>query len=351
MDAALPNEKQLLADIEQLREQFPQTQELYREVCTLLFFRYGMTPTANKLYQLVRKGSMSAPAEALGKFWEDLREKSSVRIEHPDLPEALKAAAGELTSALWTAAQTMATSALEALRAEAQAAVMEANTTLASAHLDRDNALRSLDAALAELDVERASIAKLKQDLAAASAINSELEAQLLRINTNNALLQQSLAEARTDFGAELEKVRASAQLAEERFRALETRSLLEIDRERTAGAKLQKDLDSARAAASAAAERARAEISALQEQLGNLRHNTGMQEGKLLAAVAAQDAMAADLKEIRIQLNEANAKLTLASAEAERWRTEAQDLRQTVASLLANEMKPSRAPRKQKTE
>ncbi|GAB3552032.1 hypothetical protein GCM10027343_37040 [Noviherbaspirillum agri] len=52
----------------------------------LLFFRYGITPTTNKLYQLVRKGSMSAPAEALNKFWEDLRDKSRVRIEHRDLP-------------------------------------------------------------------------------------------------------------------------------------------------------------------------------------------------------------------------------------------------------------------------
>jgi len=57
MDTPLANEKQLLADIDHLREQFPQTQDLYREVCILLFFRYGMTPTANKLYQLVRKCS------------------------------------------------------------------------------------------------------------------------------------------------------------------------------------------------------------------------------------------------------------------------------------------------------
>ena len=78
MDAT---EKQLITDIERLREEFTQTQDLYREVCALLFFRYGLTPTANKLYQLVRKGSMTAPADALNKFWEDLREKSRVRIE------------------------------------------------------------------------------------------------------------------------------------------------------------------------------------------------------------------------------------------------------------------------------
>jgi hypothetical protein len=54
MDSPVTAEEQLIADIEQLHEQlrnkFPNTQELYREVCAVLFFRYGITPTANKLY-------------------------------------------------------------------------------------------------------------------------------------------------------------------------------------------------------------------------------------------------------------------------------------------------------------
>src|SRR3546814_11527529 len=102
----------LSRDVEALRERFTQTQELYREVCALLFFRYGITPTANKLYQLVRKGSMSAPADALTKFWGDLREKSRTRIEHPDLPEVLKSVAGELMATLWTNAQAAAKASL-----------------------------------------------------------------------------------------------------------------------------------------------------------------------------------------------------------------------------------------------
>ena len=56
----------------------------------MLFFRHGITPTASKLYQYVRKGSMSAPADALTKFLEELRSKARVQIDHPDLPEALK---------------------------------------------------------------------------------------------------------------------------------------------------------------------------------------------------------------------------------------------------------------------
>src|SRR3546814_585329 len=127
----------LSRDVEALRERFTQTQELYREVCALLFFRYGITPTANKLYQLVRKGSMSAPAEALSKFWEDLREKSRTRIEHPDLPDALKSVAGELVATLWTNAQAAAQESLTAYRAEAQEMVLQAKTDIATAQIGR----------------------------------------------------------------------------------------------------------------------------------------------------------------------------------------------------------------------
>ena len=86
----MSTEAKIKAEIEALKAHDLDTQDLYREVCAILFFRYGITPTANKLYQFVRKGSMSAPAEALARFWSDLREKSRVRIEHPDLPEGLK---------------------------------------------------------------------------------------------------------------------------------------------------------------------------------------------------------------------------------------------------------------------
>src|ERR1700736_5302218 len=95
------DETRLAADIERLKAEFLKTRELYREVCALLFFRFGLTPTANRLYQLVKRGSMSTPTAVLAEFWVELREKSRVRIEHPDLPAELQAAAGELVASLW----------------------------------------------------------------------------------------------------------------------------------------------------------------------------------------------------------------------------------------------------------
>ena len=41
-----PEDRRLQAEIETLRSKFADTQELYREVCVLLFFRHGITPTA-----------------------------------------------------------------------------------------------------------------------------------------------------------------------------------------------------------------------------------------------------------------------------------------------------------------
>lgn len=59
----------------ELRGRFPDTRALYREVCCPLSCRDGVTPTANRLYGLVRKGSMSTPAEVLQQFWQQLRGK------------------------------------------------------------------------------------------------------------------------------------------------------------------------------------------------------------------------------------------------------------------------------------
>ncbi|WP_213780759.1 hypothetical protein [Caballeronia sp. dw_276] len=71
---------QLCAEIEQLRAQFPRTQDLYREFCVLLFFRHRIALTANRLYQLVKKGSINALAEALTRFGATFSEKRRVRI-------------------------------------------------------------------------------------------------------------------------------------------------------------------------------------------------------------------------------------------------------------------------------
>jgi hypothetical protein len=85
-------------------------------VCALLFFRFGVAPTAIRLYNLVRRGTMSTPASVLSEFWAELREKSRLRIEHPYLPTDLSEAASEFIGTLWTPATMSAHAELTALR-------------------------------------------------------------------------------------------------------------------------------------------------------------------------------------------------------------------------------------------
>ena len=336
MDTVNAVEQQIQAEIERLRGQFPQTQDLYREACVLLFFRFGITPTANKLYQFVRKGSMSAPAAALSKFWEDLREKSRVRIECPDLPDEIKVAAGELTATLWARAQALAEESLATYRHEAQGVVNEAKSALATAELDRVNARRELDSVKESLSEMNDQSRGLEQRIAAEGATRTALEAQVRQSGQEITRLQFAQEEARREFAGELDKLRAAAQLAEERFRASEERALLEIDRERTTTTRLQKELEQARTVAGQVAERHRAEIAVLQTDLGQFRQQNGVLEGSLQAAMAGRVGIAAELETARAQLTEAISHAAGLRVEADNWRQKADSAQHAIANLQA---------------
>lgn len=327
MDTSHAVEQQIQAEIERLRDQFPQTQDLYREACVLMFFRFGITPTANKLYQFVRKGSMSAPSQALTKFWGDLRDKSRIRIEHPDLPEELRTAAGELTAALWTRALASSNETFVAQRSESQGAVLEAQTALAAATQKLELVSQDL-AAAQQCNLHAAEqIRALEQRLASEVAGREAAEAQLLQVADETQRLQIANEQARREFATELGKQRAATLLTEERFHAAEERAILEIDRERVQAAKLQKELEQARNAATQQIDRHRAELTSLQTDIGQLRQRIGNLEGALQTTSAARDQATAEAGSLREQLTEA-----LSQAAARRF--EADHLRQRVNEL-----------------
>lgn len=332
----MTTEAQIHADIEALRARIPDTQELYREVCTVLFFRYGVTPTANKLYQYVRKGSMSAPAEALAKFWEDLREKSRVRIEHPDLPDTLKAAAGDLVATIWIQAQAAAQEGLAAFRAEAQAAVVEAQTAKGAADDERMAAQKDLEQARLSAQAAADRTLGLERELAAERAAKEALSSQLEAAGRQQASLEMALAEARRDFAAELEKLRQALQRSEERYEATEKRALLEIDRERTAASKLQKELSQLRQTQQETAERNRAEIAQLQGDLGESRQKLGVAEGALNEMRAANQQQVEQLQSLRTALAEGDTHKALLLRDLETCQSNATALAEELQQLRA---------------
>lgn len=301
MSDALPPEvhaedRRPQAEIEALRDRYRDTQELYGEVCVLLFFRHGITPTANKLYQLVRKGSMSAPAEALAKFWSTLREKSRVRIEHPDLPEELRDAAGEAIGALWQRAQALAQDSLASLRGEAQAVVLTAKAEVEAALARAQSAAESLERIRLNLADTDAARQQLEQDLAREQGLRSALERQLGDGALQRQELQRALDESRQAFERQMEEQRVAARAAEERHQADLRRALLDVDRERLATAKLQKELDQARRSSAEQVDQHRAQLGELQREHGQLRQKLSAAEAALSEARGAGDALRAQL-------------------------------------------------------
>ncbi|PWU09977.1 MAG: hypothetical protein C5B47_02785 [Verrucomicrobia bacterium] len=238
--------EELRSEIEKLRSQFQNTQDLYREVCALLFFRYGVTPTANKLYQLVRKGSMSAPAEALCQFWKILREKSRTRIEHPDLPPVLSEMAGELIGTLWQRAQTLAHESLDAVREEIKKSALEAQASAEAATCQAELAQKSLEATQVQLLTCEERLQKVQHLLAKEEgeklAIRRQLEGEIAQ--------SQQIQNALNSTQKELECQRAAVTALDERYQASLSHVHLEIERERAHLAKAQEDLERSKRAA-----------------------------------------------------------------------------------------------------
>ncbi|SAL87231.1 ATPase [Caballeronia arvi] len=300
MSDVLSDEARLATDIDRLKAEFPKTRELYREVCALLFFRFGVPPTANRLYNLVRRGTMSTPASVLSEFWAELREKSRVRIEHPDLPADLSEAAGELIGTLWTRASTSAQAELTALREEVEAQRADAEQKVVAARDELGRTETALEQRTAALLAAQVEIRELERQQAEEAATRTALEAQIKRLGEQAAVWERELEKVRDTFSRDLEKLRETAHRAEERLRATEKRALLEIDRERSAAAKVQKELAEAAKRADKREAEHRRTVEALQEQQGDARHQTGVLQGKLAALEAAHKSLQAQLKSLR---------------------------------------------------
>ncbi len=314
--AVSPSDADLQAEIDVLRAQYPETQALYREVCVLLFFRHGITPTANRLYQLVRKGSMSAPAEALTRFWATLRDKSRVRIEHPDLPASLQDTAGEMVAALWQRAQAAALEAVESLQNDAQTRVLAADALVQAAQqrgtvleLKLGTVQQTLQATQLQLQVTQAELARTQgEGVVLQRQVDAQAGERQTLVDGFNAAQQRSAIELQQQRNAAMTEGLA----LEERHAAELKRLMLELDRERGNASKSQKELELARQAQAAGAEMQRQQMLQQQAQYektqalaDGLRLRTGALEGSVAELRGQRDQLLGTVETLRERLDQ----------------------------------------------
>lgn len=337
----MSTESELLAEVEALKVKFSDTRALYREVCALLFFRYGVTPTANKLYQYVRRGSMNVPTEEVGKFWDELRHNARIDIQHPDLPEEIKTLAAEAIAGLWRHASDAARGELAAARLELQAdaerarqgqeaaeqAVVNVRNAMTQLQLELEQKNEALGAVQASLEAERRSQAAV------------QARAQELQVQLEQARIQQQRQQE--GFSADLAKAREAVHTAQERAAAAERRSLTEIDQERQARAKADRATEALREKLADAETRERQSSLEHAQVTTRMHFEANTSKAALQHAVEAQGDLQHEVEALKRQLGESQQATIRAQAEA-------QTLQAMVERLTALGNAKSRpAPRK----
>jgi chromosome segregation ATPase len=164
--------------------------------------------------------------------------------------------------------------------------------------LDRtETALEQRTAALLAAQVE---VRELEKAHAEGHAARQALETEIARLKDEAVARERELTTVRDGFSRDLGTLRESAERAEARLRASEKRALLEIDRERGAAAKLQKELDdTARRTERKEADHHRVS-EAMQAQLGDVRHQAGVLRGRLDAVQAENVRVQAEMMTLR---------------------------------------------------
>ncbi len=318
---SMSTETEIQSEVESLKARFSDTKQLYREVCALLFFRHDITPTTNKLYQYVRRGSMSAPADALAKFWDDLRSKARVEIDHPDLPSEIKESAASAIAAIWRQASAAAREELRVLRDEVSEQLVAAEDKLASAHrlVDEHQVAQEalqirLDAAAASLEQAQAEVELERRGHVATSARMLELQRTCDDLRAQQQRLQEG-------FSADLAKAREAAEAAAARAEAAERRGMLEIDQERQARARAEKTLENVRTQAGQAEERLRSEAQTATEASARLAARADALEAANREMQARAEQAAGAESAVRAQLRSAEDELARAKTEADTLR------------------------------
>jgi chromosome segregation ATPase len=318
----MSTETEIQSEVESLKARFSDTKALYREVCALLFFRHGITPTASKLYQYARRGSMSAPADALAKFWEELRAKARIEIDHPDLPEGLKVAAADAIAEIWRQASAAARAELAEVRIEARAEVTRAETDLASCRRASEESAVQAEALRQEIRRLEELARSTSTELEAERRVHAGTAARMLELQRHHDELIGRQDTMRAAFSADLAKAQGAVEGANARADAAERRALLEIDESRQSRAKAEKQLEALRGQAARESSRHRDVELEQADALGRVRaqFETAQESTRTLSTERLQ--LSEQLDAVSRELAEARQVATAARAEAETMRS-----------------------------
>jgi Plasmid replication region DNA-binding N-term len=127
--------KNIENQVNQIKLSNSNTKQVYIEVARLLFIQYQEMPTANRLYSLVKKGSMSTVVEAMKIFWQEMQARIATKVNIASnrsitLPEQMHYDFIHQMEKLWELALEKAAIQFDEHKAAHEQQILELNNTL-----------------------------------------------------------------------------------------------------------------------------------------------------------------------------------------------------------------------------
>lgn len=208
----------------------------------------------------------------------------------------------------------------------------EATESIRLANNDREMAQNELEILSEELRGEKIKADELRHEITSLESKKSVIEKQSVSLKEDLDTSLLRLDDARRELSLEIQKMRESSKLAEERLAANEKRALLEIDRERTLSARAQKALELAQSELKIASDFHRGESAEQQKQIVTLVQKNGSLEGAIMAANEKQINSNLEISDLRVRLAAAQDESSILRKELEDSRTK------SIKKLKSNE-------------
>ena len=173
-------------------------------------------------------------------------------------------------------ARQAADESIAALRQSTAAERDAALTEKAALEKQAAELLLQLEDARTRIASAEAAVAQQREELSAGAAIERETQARLAESRTEIERLQGLIESMSAAHATEIDKITGRVVQAEQRYVDLEKRTLVDLDRERTAASKLQKQLDAERKASASRLEELQGQVQASQLQLARQSRELG---------------------------------------------------------------------------
>lgn len=216
----------------------PDTRQVAKQVAAMLFFDLGKTPTANQVQGLIGRGSHSTVGDALDEFWSEFRDKMSMRLKNPDVPEPVLALFSDTSNTVWSMAMQHANAAAEQTIAQRTSALQAEALRAREEATQHASDKQRLEGALAEARAQAQQLQENARELLERLEAQTRLadEAQTLRRQAEVQLqAEQQRAQAERDESRrQIEALSARLEQDAQSHAETSRRQLLEIDAQRT---------------------------------------------------------------------------------------------------------------------